>query len=128
MVQKTILDEITDEKIKLYVVWTPVLQEDDRQAAVKAIGHVSDKRAVHFWDADKSLGHSLGKVVTLPRERTLAWDVYFAFDPKAKWGDDPPTPATWMHQLGTDKRTLDGDKLRASVEDLLKGLEKPDGS
>ena len=123
MVQTTILDAITNEKLKLYVVWTPVLLEDDRPSAVQAIGHVSDKRAVHFWDADKSLGHSLGKIVTLPRERKLAWDVYFAFDPKATWGEGPPQPATWMHQLGSDERKLDGDRLRVAVEELLQGLE-----
>ncbi|MCH8047983.1 MAG: hypothetical protein IID44_30180 [Planctomycetes bacterium] len=123
MVQTTILDAIADEKIKIYVVWTPVLLEDNRQAAIQAIGNVSDQRAVHFWDADKSLGNSLGKIVTLPRERKLAWDVYFAFDPQATWGDDPPQPATWMHQLGSDERKLDGARLRVAVEELLRGLE-----
>ena len=123
MVQEAILDGLQDEKIKVYVVWTPVLREDDRTAAVQAIGQVSDRRVVHFWDADKSLGNSLGKIVTLPRERKLAWDVYFAFDPQATWGDAPPKPATWMHQLGTDDRKLDGDRLRVAVEELLRGLE-----
>ena len=66
VVQKEILEAVNHEKLKL--------QEDERQAAVKAIGHISDERAIHFWDADKSLGFSLGKVVTLPRERQLAWD------------------------------------------------------
>ena len=74
---------------------------------------------MHLWDADKSMGFSLGKVVTLPRERKLAWDVYFAFDATAKWDDVPPKPAHWMHQLGTDERTLDGGKLRLAVEKLL---------
>lgn len=123
MVQKAILDVLKDEKIKVYVVWTPVLLEDNRPSAVQAIGHVSDQRAVHFWDADKSLGRGLGKIVTLPRERKLAWDVYFAFDPKATWGDGPPKPATWMHQLGSDERKLDGARLRVAVEELLRGLE-----
>ena len=107
------------EKIQVYVVWTPVLQEDGRQAAIDAMRHVSDERAMHLWDADKSLGFSLGKIVTLPRERKLAWDVYFAFDATAKWDDVPPKPADWMHQLGTDERTLDGEKLRDLVEKLL---------
>ena len=123
MVQKAILDGLKDEKIKVYVVWTPVLWEDDRRAAVEAIGHVSDERAVHFWDADKSLAFSLEKIVTLPRGRPLAWDVYFVFDPQATWGDGPPKPATWMHQLGTDERKLDGDRLRIAVEELLRGFE-----
>lgn len=111
---------MTDERLKVYVVWTPVLREDDRQTAVKAIGKVPDERAIHFWDADKSLGFSLGKTVTLPRERELAWDVYFAFDAQAEWDDIPPQPADWMHQLGTDERKLDGQTLRVSIEKLLK--------
>ena len=119
MVQKEILEAVNHEKLKVYVVWTPVLKEDDRQAAVKAIAQISDERASHFWDADKSLGLSLGNVVTLPRDRNLAWDVYFAFDETATWGDMPPKPASWMHQLGMDARTLDGDSLRMSVERLL---------
>jgi len=118
-VQNEILEAVTDEKLKVYVVWTPVLQEDDRQAAVKAITHVPDERAIHFWDADKSLGFSLGKTITLPRERELAWDVYVAFDATAEWVDGIPNPAYWMHQLGTDERKLSGEALRVSLEKLL---------
>ena len=123
MVQQEILESVANEKLKVYVVWTPVLQEDNRQAAAEAMRLVPDNRAVHFWDAAKSLGFSMGKVVTLPRERKLAWDVYFVFDSKAKWSDVPPKPADWMHQLGTDERTLDGEKLRMAVEKLLKASE-----
>ncbi len=111
---------MADENMKVYVVWTPVLQEDNRRVAAEMMRLIPDSRAVHFWDADKILGFSLGKTVTLPRGRNLAWDVYFAFDATAKWGDVPPQPANWMHQLGLDERTLDGDRLRGIVEKLLK--------
>ena len=119
MVQQEILEAVADERLKVYVVWTPVLQEDNRQAAAEAMRLVADNRAEHFWDADKSLGFSLGNVVKLPRERKLAWDVYFAFDAKATWDDLPPEPAAWMHQLGNDERKLSGEALRTSVEGLL---------
>lgn len=81
---------------------------------------MTDPRAVHFWDADKSLGNALGKVVTLPRGRTLAWDVYFVFDANAQWRSVPPQPADWMHQLGVDERTLDGGRVKQSVTKLLR--------
>ena len=119
MVQQDILEAVADENMKVYVVWTPVLQEDNRQAAAEMMRLIPDSRAVHFWDEDKSLGFLLGTTVTLPRGRDLAWDVYFAFDATAKWGDVPPQPANWMHQLGLDERTLDGDTLRAAVVKLL---------
>ena len=114
-----ILEAVTDTNLKVYVVWTAVLQEDEREAAINAIGHVSDERADHFWDADQSLGLGLAKVVTLPGEWELAWDVYLAFDKQAKWHEVPPKPSDWMHQLGNDERRLDGVKLRTLMETLL---------
>ncbi len=120
MVREQILESLNTENVKVYVVWTHVLREDDRMAADEATHLIQHDRAQHFWDDDKSLGLSFGKIVTLPRERTLAWDVYFVFDSEAEWTDDqPPTPIEWMHQLGIDERTLDGEKLRTSVQQLV---------
>lgn len=115
MVQNKVLDVVKSDKVKVYVVWTPVLREDDGPAADKAVEAVPDDRAVHFWDGDKSLGFLLGKIVTLPRGRKLAWDAYFAFDTTAKWGDAPPTPVFWMHQLADDERKLDGERFKDQV-------------
>ena len=119
MVRENILEALKTDKVKVYVVWTPVLREDDRARASKATQVIQDARTQHFWDDDKSLGLSFGEIVTLPRKRTLAWDTYFVFDQKAEWNVQPPVPANWMHQLGIDEKTLDGEKLRTSVEELL---------
>ncbi len=119
MVQDKILASLNSDNVRVYVVWTPVLREDNRTAAGQSVAYITDTRAVHFWDEDKSLGRSFGKLVTLPRQRELAWDVYFVFGTDAVWTESPPTPADWMHQLGVDERLFDGDKLRASVEKLL---------
>ena len=120
MVQNKVLDSVKSDRVKVYVVWTPVLSEDDGKAADNAVEAVPDDRAMHFWDDDKSLGFSLGKTVTLPRGRKLAWDVYFVFDAKAEWGDAPPTPAFWMHQLADDERKLDGEKFKDQVLKAIK--------
>ena len=117
--QDNILAKLSSDNLRVYVVWTPVLREDNRTAAGQSIAQITDSRAVHFWDEDKSLGLSFGKLVTLPRQRELAWDVYFVFDEQSEWTETPPKPTDWMHQLGTDERLLDGDKLRESVEALL---------
>jgi len=100
-----------------------VLREDERAKVADATKLIENDRVQHFWDGDKSLGLSFGKVLTLPRGRKLAWDVYFAFGTKAEWKEAPPRPQAWMHQLGTDERLLDGKKLRASVRKLLQDLE-----
>ncbi|MCH8273233.1 MAG: hypothetical protein IH851_00385 [Armatimonadetes bacterium] len=118
--QEQVLNKIGSNKLKVSVVWTPVLGGDNRRAAQDAVKLVPDKRATHYWDADKSLGLSYGKIVELPRGGKLAWDIYFVHDGKAEWKDGPPKPDYWMHQLGRDERRLDGDKLREAVQKIMK--------
>ena len=119
MVQDNVLAKLNNDTLRVYVVWTPVLREDNRMAARQSVASITDGRATHFWDEDKSLGLSFGKLVTLPRKRELAWDVYFVFDEQSEWRETPPKATDWMHQLGLDERLLNGDKLRQSVEKLL---------
>ena len=117
--RENILEALPDERIRVYVVWTPVLREDGRAQVPAATDLIQQDRVQHFWDEDKSLGNSFGSIVALPRQRTLAWDVYLLFDGEATWTDQPPVPTDWMHQLAEDGRTLDGAQLRMSVLDLL---------
>ena len=120
--QQKVLDKIDSDKLVVFVVWIPILQADDRDAALVSMKIVSDKRAIQFWDSTWNLGTSVAKDMTLPGKTKFAWDLYFVYDAAAEWKDKPPVPADWMHQLGgvKDERWLDGDKLRTSVETLLK--------
>ena len=127
MVQDSVLARFNGDDLRVYVVWTPVLREDNLAAAGKSVAYVADDRAAHYWDQDKSLGFSFGKRVTLPRKRELAWDVYFVFDQQADWTEFPPEPVFWMHQLGLDERQLDGDKLHEAIELLLASRNEVDG-
>ncbi len=85
MVQDNVLAKLNNDDLRVYVVWTPVLSEDNRTMAGQAVAYISDGRAMHFWDEDKSLGLSFGKLVTRPRQRELAWDVYFVFGKDAEF-------------------------------------------
>ncbi len=120
VVQKEALAEIESKKLKVYVVWLPRFPGDSRERAIEAMKLVPDSRASHFWDGDGSLGGAYGKVVDLPENQDFAWDVYFVFDPKEKWGDTPPVPDFWMHQLaaGTQNR-LDGKRFREAIRQRL---------
>jgi len=118
VVSERVLDELPDEQLAVYVVWMPVLASDDRDAALESRSLVSDPRARHFWDLDQSLGRALGRSLDLPRGGNLAWDMYLVFEPEATWGDAPPEPTFWNHQLGFDDRSLgDGSALREALED-----------
>lgn len=114
------LDRIDSDNFAVQVVWTPVLKSDSRESVEKARRLFADQRVTQYWDGDQRLGKTYGKIVELPNNRSLAWDIYFAFDKKAQWTDQPPEPATWAHQLGRDDRLLgEGETLRAAIEELL---------
>ena len=127
MVQKEVLDEIKDENLRVHVVWTPVLRNDDRDASLESRDLIPDPRAVHYWDEDLDLGLAYGRAVSLPPGRDLAWDIYFVFDRGAKWEGELPAPAEFSHQLGRGERYLgDGSRLRDLVRGALDRAKKAD--
>lgn len=79
---------------------------------------VDDQRARHFWDSSGIIGKRYANVLELPGGGDYAFDVYLVFGPDVVWGEEPPPPTEWMHQLGEDQRTLNGDALRQMVERL----------
>lgn len=123
MVLEKALEKIDSDNLAVYAVWTPVLQSDQRSSVDKARKlFASDPRVVQYWDGNQSLGKAYGKVVKLPRGRSLAWDIYFVFEAGITWDDTPPgppAPTDWQHQLGNDERRLDGDKLRESILSIM---------
>jgi hypothetical protein len=123
VVQERVLSKTRSEKLKVFVIWLPMVEGDSRDAAAEAIKLLGDVRVSHFWDSRKEMARAFGKVIGQPngKQPRLAWDFYAVFGPSAKWKDDVPEPADWMHQLdGLDaNRRLDGDKLRESILQIL---------
>ena len=118
--QTNVLQAIDDPSLRAYVVWVPILPEDGLDAARGAQSLVTDNRASHFWDAERSLPPLFAPLLGLP-QGWPAWDVYLAYGPGATWGEAPPRPAYWEHQLGDEPSapTLDGETLARRVRALL---------
>lgn len=108
------LEPIADADLAVHVVWAPIMRADDHDAATSSRELISDPRSLHYWDADKSLAEDYVPMLTLPEGNdTLAWDIYFVFEPGVRWEDVLPEPSAWWHQLGFDDRQLrDGSSLR----------------
>ncbi len=118
------LTKIDNEDLAVHVVWTPVLGSDKRSSVDRAHKlFIDDPRAVQYWDGDQDLGKAYGTIVELPNGRELAWDIYFVYAAGVEWGEKPPMPDDWQHQLGRDERSLNGDKLRESIEEILSRME-----
>lgn len=124
--QTAVLDPIRDPSVRAYVVWVPILDTDRGAPDQETRSLVPDERAAHFWDAEGTLPGLFNRTLRLPGSDP-AWDVYLAYPPGVRWGDDPPTPVYWQHQLpGVETAPpLDGDTFAQQLW-LILG-DKPGG-
>lgn len=120
VVQRYIANEISDDRLRIYVVWEPLRGGDNAKAAEVVTAKLIDPRARHLWINDLVVSDSFKKFLGL--EKQTAWDVYLAFPPGAEWGATPPPPAFFMHldreEIPAD-RSLNGIKLAAELRRLL---------
>ncbi len=119
-----VLGNVADDRIRVYIIWQPVLMTDDRTSAERRSLEFSDKRLTYRWDAGRLTGDEWQRILGLD---TVAWDVYFLYGPAAEWRKAPPRPAFWMHQLGksgTDKGAplLDETTFETKVKETLASL------
>lgn len=92
--------------LRVYVVWLPVLDEDNEAAARASASRFHDPRVRHYWDRTDAFGLALGRVLAIPASRFepgrahgIAWDVYLVYPRSTPWDATIPTPRFWMHQL-----------------------------
>lgn len=113
-----VLDQITDQDVRVYAVWVPILPSDVKITVPRATNRLPDERVTHFWDGGGELVTAYSRILELGD--TPAWDVYFVFDRNAEWNGKPPKPDYWMDKLGIrPEQQLDGEKLAAEVRRLL---------
>ena len=91
-----VINNIKDERFKTYIIWLPMLQSDNRAAAIKRSSEFTDPRVIHYWDGDQETGKIWQKVMNIPR---VAWDIYFLYGSDSEWNTEPTKPDFYMHQL-----------------------------
>ena len=104
--------------VSIFVVWIDILPSDDYAAAQRVAGIFNDPRVRQFHDPNRLVGDSFAKGLL---EQPPAWDMYllYAATPQQLWGDYPPKPADWMHQLASGAAD---PARRRSGRDLVVGL------
>ncbi len=119
MVQREVLEKNPSSQLAAYIIWLPVLPNDNHYHAIGARRLALDPRALHFWNEDQSLGAGFVKALPLSEDCKLAWDVYLVYRSGVKWERmQPPQPSFWMHQLScmrSQELRLEGKKLREAV-------------
>lgn len=114
------LKKMKSDKPRFFVVWTSVYGTDNRSWADEGAEIMKDPRVKQYYETKPNMVSAFGKIVELPRDAPLAYDVYFLYDAKATWETTPPKPLDWWHQIIDGPRFLDGGKLRERLEGLLK--------
>jgi hypothetical protein len=120
VIQSRVLAALDDPGLRAFVVWVPILPTDTATPDDETRALVSDARAVHFWDAHRTLPPLFSAVLRLPADWP-AWDVYLAYPPGTFWDDRPPAPEFWHHQLGTLEHAprLDGAAFLSQLRTIL---------
>jgi len=125
IIQENVVSRFAADKLAVYVVWVPLLNLQD-PATLQRHAHQYARlippgpRVTHYSDPEAYVGKKYGPILGVPYGAP-AWDVYLAFDAGARWGDAPPTPNYWEHQLGgmSGDRYLDGPRFAEQVRMLL---------
>ncbi len=110
-----------DASIKVFVLWSPILENDNRFAAQKATSYLNDARVEHFWDLWTFGVNHFTKQFNYPGKE-LAWDIFVLYEPGAEWilPGPAPDPHYWMQHRGLDVGPdYTQSELQAQIKKLL---------
>jgi len=118
LVQRYVLEQIDDPRLRVFVVWLPLSEEDTSQTARRAAGDLSDPRVRHFWVGDTEIAQAFAATLGIKNEP--AWDVFLVYGPGAVWkAGPPPVPRYTAHrssELPAEFR-YNAVKLAAAIRD-----------
>jgi len=119
-----LLAEFPEARLRVQVVWEPVLKSDIAAPLTRVLGLLKDRRVTQYWDPDRVVSTDLvrsvngapsryGREEALPPD-FIAWDVVAVFSSTAKWESDLPTP---VHYDGPVVHAIDA--TRKAITDAL---------
>ncbi len=80
------MDEDRHGKIRVFVIWEPVLPTDLAAPSTMTLRRIFDTRAAQYWDKEHLVSKSIGET------DGVVWD-YVAVYPLGKlWDQSPPEP------------------------------------
>lgn len=92
---QSILSKEPGARIKVLVLWAPILGRDSRRAALQAAAYLQDPRAEHFWDLWNFGRQHYNKQLQYPDDAS-AWNIFILYKPHLGWHGDGPEPTVWM--------------------------------
>jgi hypothetical protein len=115
-----LLAEFPDAKLRVQVVWEPVLKTDIGAPVSRVLGQLEDRRVTQYWDPRRVISSDFirsvnenpknyGREEQLPPD-FIAWDVVAVFGKSAHWERDLPTPAHYdgpvVHAIDSTRQAI----------------------
>jgi hypothetical protein len=108
-----LLDEQREGKIRVFVIWEPILPTDLAAPSTMTLKRIADKRASQYWDKEHLVSKSIGE------KDGVVWDYVAVYPPGKLWEKGPPEP-TYSHAPVV--HAIDG--TREAIQKLLRDTQK----
>ena len=82
-----LLKEQRDPRIRVFVVWEPVLPTDFAAPSTLTLRRISDPRATQYWDKQ----HLVSRLLDVDPS-SVVWDYVAVYEPGKMWDQAPPEP------------------------------------
>ena len=117
---QNMLSKESGARIKVLILWAPILGRDSRRAAQQAAAYLRDPRAEHFWDLWNFGRQHYNKKLQYPEEAS-AWNIFILYKPHLAWHRSGPEPTVWMqgHHLDFGLEYT-ADSLHEHVKKLIR--------
>lgn len=86
-----------DLRVKVFVVWEPILFTDWRRPGKKVTGRVTDSRVTQIWDPNHLMARQLARDAREPQPQPeccthdgILWDLVAVYPPGVLWTDAIP--------------------------------------
>jgi hypothetical protein len=96
------LDARPELRVRVIVVWEPVITTDVGPPTTGTLARIHDRRAVQYWDHDRVLSADIVRSMMAAPSRydlaeelyadSIVWDTVAVFPPAARWKSDFPVP------------------------------------
>lgn len=122
-----VIEPIPNSKIRLFIVWEPILVTDWMAPTRFTLARIEDLRAFQYWDRQHLVAQALRQALQIypppgdgaARLRSpILWDDVAVYPPRTQWNGSLPPVALFG---GTVVRMKPA--FQRSLEDLLRGEE-----
>lgn len=110
------MDTRPDLRVRVFVVWEPVIVTDLAPPTTGTLARIHDRRAAQYWDHDRALSEDIVRSVLAAPDRyglgdrvedgTIVWDTVAVFPPGLSWDRELPVPSYYGYPVVNAARGL----------------------